>query len=126
MTAPSTPDPEPGPDDQPSTLSARERALLAGIESDLTRADPALARKLARRLPATAARDWSPISAGQLGWLLAALVILILTAVLLPPSWWALLAVITVVLVVPWMLLCTSERTGHRRRRPIGRRTGRA
>lgn len=117
MTAPSTPDPE----HQPSTLSARERALLAGIESDLTRADPALARKLARRLPATAARAWSPISASQLGWLLAALMILILAATLLPPSWWALLAVITVGLLVPWMLLCTSERTGHRRRRRTGR-----
>jgi len=100
--------------------------VLAGIESDLTRADPALARRLARRHPDAALRAWPPISASQLGWLVAALVILILTAMLLPPSWWALLAVITVALVVPWMLLCTIERTGHRRRRPAGRRTGRA
>lgn len=111
MTAPSTP----GPDNEPTALSARERAILAGIETDLTEADPALAQNLASYAP-TGMWGWPSIR--KVGWLVPVLVVIIVSAALLPPSWWALLAVIIVVLVVPWMLLCAIERTGRPGRPP--------
>jgi hypothetical protein len=96
----------PGPD-EPDALSARERAILDGIEHDLDASSPALARQMAR--PATQA---PPIPAGvvEAAFLITSLFVVLAVAGLVPGVVWALLAVLAAMVVVPWVMLRAFER----------------
>lgn len=96
--------PPSGPD-EPGSLSPREREILAGIENDLSAADPALARRLSRRLSTA-----SSVPFGKEGALVVGFLILVVVVGLVPPGLLVLLALLTTVLVVSWMLLRTAER----------------
>lgn len=93
--------PASSPDEQPA-LSAREREILAGIEHDLDRSAPGLAREMAG--PLTAA---PPVPAGvvEAGFGILSLFVVLAAAGLVPAVVWALLAVIGSMIVVPWVML---------------------
>jgi hypothetical protein len=99
--------PPSGPD-EPSSLSPREWEILAGIEHDLSTADPALARKLSRRISTTWKASPVPFSKG--GALVVGSLVLTVTAVLAPATPLLLLVLLTVFVVLPWLLLRTIER----------------
>lgn len=105
MTSSAPPPPEPAGPNRPRILSSRERALLARIETDLTEADPELARDLAtRRAPVLGVPP--PMSPPQL-WLLVAIMVVLSGATQLPSAvWWPVLPLLTVLLVVPWIVYC--------------------
>jgi hypothetical protein len=96
----------PGPGDD--ALSAREKEILAGIESDLAIADPRFAQRLARPLHGRPPVRWWPLSLRCSLLLIVVLVVLAAATVLVPS--WALLGLITTLVVVPWILLCAVER----------------
>ncbi|MDN5859790.1 MAG: DUF3040 domain-containing protein [Pseudonocardia sp.] len=98
--------PPSGPD-EPSSLSPREREILAGIENDLTATDPALARRLVRRLAAS--KD-STVPFSKAGTVIVGLLAFVVAIVLVPPGMWLLLVVLTALGVVPWLLLRKIER----------------
>lgn len=97
------PSPQSGPD-EPGSLSPRERKILASIENDLSAADPALARRLARRLP-TALVPFDKRCA-----LVAGFLVLMVVAGLIPAGLTVLLVLLASVLLASWMLLRTVER----------------
>ncbi len=102
----------PGPRD-PRRLSSREEAILARIESDLVDDDPTLARLAVSRPFALGVR--SPVSAREVGLLIAILLVLMGTAILLPSALrWTVLPVLTVLLVAPWTVLCARRSTADR------------
>jgi Protein of unknown function (DUF3040) len=96
----------PGPDES-RALSAREQAILAGIERDLVASSPALAREMARLMTPT-----PPMPAGivEAGFVVLSLFLVLAVAGLVPGAVWALLAVIGAMVVVPWMMLRAFER----------------
>jgi hypothetical protein len=96
----------PGPDES-RALSAREQAILAGIERDLVASSPALAREMARLMPHT-----PPVPAGvvEARFLVLSLFLVLAMSGLVPGVVWTLLAVIGAMMVVPWMMLRTFER----------------
>lgn len=96
----------PGPDES-RALSAREQAILAGIERDLVASSPALAREMAHLTTPT-----PPVPAGvvEAGFMVLSLFLVLAVAGLVPGVVWALLAVIGAMVVVPWMMLRTFER----------------
>lgn len=110
MSVSRVPEP-PGPND-PRRLSSREEAILARIESDLVGDDPTLARLATSRPPVLGVR--SPVSARDLGLLVAILLILVVAATLLPPALGWVLPGLTVLLVAPWMVLCARRSTADR------------
>jgi hypothetical protein len=99
--------PLPGPD-EPRSLSRRELEILAGIEDDLSAADPALAKRLSGR-PSTVSPA-SSISVSKGGAVGVGLLIGMAGVVLMPPGLLLLVALLTILVVVPWMLLRTIER----------------
>ena len=100
------PPPASGPD-EPGALSARERAILAGIEHDLDATSPALARQMARPMTSTA-----PVPASVVHGSLLVLALFLVLAVsgLVPGVVWAALAVLGAMVLVPWGMLRAFER----------------
>jgi hypothetical protein len=96
----------PGPDES-RALSAREQAILAGIERDLVASSPALAREMTRLITHT-----PPVPAGvvEAGFVVISLFLVLAVSGLVPGTVWAVLAVIGTMVVVPWMMLRTFER----------------
>ena len=96
----------PGPDES-RALSAREQAILAGIEHDLDASSPALAREMASPMTQT-----PPMPAGvvEAGFLIGSLFLVLAVAGLVPAVVWALLAVIGAMVVVPWVMLRAFEK----------------
>jgi hypothetical protein len=100
--------PASGPN-EPRALSAREQAILASIEEDLSTTDPALAKALAQRM-ASGLFDFAPTALRQGAVLTLALLVLLGAAGLIPGWGWSILAVLAALLVVPWVLLQAFER----------------
>jgi Flp pilus assembly protein TadB len=104
--------PASGPD-RPPALSARERAILAGIEADLDSDAPDLARAMSQAMPqpmpvtSTAAVPRGLVHAAML---VAALFVVLAVTGLVPPVVWALLAALAAMVLVPWVMLRAFER----------------
>ena len=95
------------------SLSAREREILASIESDLAIADPRFAQRLARPLRGRKTTPrWWPLSL-RCSLLLVVVLAVLVAATVLSPSW-LVLGLITTVVVVPWILLCAADLSGSR------------
>jgi hypothetical protein len=100
------PPPAQGPDEPPA-LSARERAILAGIEHDLEASAPRLAQEMARPLIAAPRVRTDVVEAG---FLILSLFVVLAVAGLVPAVVWALVAVIGSMIVVPWVMLRAFEK----------------
>jgi hypothetical protein len=104
-----------GPD-RPPALSARERAILAGIEADLDSDAPDLARAMSQSMPATSTAS-VPRGLVHAALLVAALFVVMAVTGLVPPVVWALLAALAAMVLVPWGMLSAFERfdrgSGH-------------
>lgn len=95
------------------SLSPREQRILAGIENELGRKDPALAASLGRARPPSSFWLRSPLSGGHACWLVLALLVLAAlhsAAVELGATG---SGILTVLLIVPWMV--SAVRSAARR-----------
>jgi Flp pilus assembly protein TadB len=88
------------------SLRPDEQRLLASVEDQLSRDDPALADLFVRHPPPTVGRErwWSAL---LLGLLLVVLVVLVLVYPLAALRGPAAVGLLTAVLIVPWMAACT-------------------
>lgn len=100
--------PASGPD-RPPALSARERAILAGIEADLDSDAPDLARAMSQAMPVTSTAT-VPRGLVQATLLVGALFVVLAVTGLVPPVVWALLAALSAMVLVPWVMLRAFER----------------
>jgi hypothetical protein len=100
--------PASGPD-RPPALSARERAILAGIEADLDSDAPDLARAMSQAIPVTSTAT-VPRGLHQAALLVGALFVVLAVTGLVPPVVWALLAALSAMVIVPWVMLRAFER----------------
>jgi len=97
--------PVPGPE-EPRALSARERAILDGIEQDLDTDSPDLASAMSHLLTSTVSVPAGLVHGGLL--VLALFLVLAVTG-LIPAVVWALLAVLAAMVLVPWGMLRAFE-----------------
>ncbi len=100
--------PASGPD-RPPALSARERAILAGIEADLDSDAPDLARAMSQAMHVTSTAT-VPRGLVQAALIVAALFVGLAVTGLVPPVVWALLAALSAMVLVPWVMLRAFER----------------
>jgi hypothetical protein len=92
-------------------LSLRERRILAAIEDELQRNDPALAVTFAETRWPLSFRRWFPLSRASVGLLVLALLVLVLLhsiALGLGPAG---LGVLTGVLILPWLFSASRANT---------------
>jgi len=95
------------------SLRPHEQRILASVEGQLSRDDPALADLFARHPPPTAGRDYFRPSA-LLGLLVVVLVVLVLAYPLAAPGGPGAVALLTAVLIVPWVAV-TLRAFAHER-----------
>jgi DUF3040 family protein len=101
------PFPDPGPD-EPRALTPREQEILAGIENDLTAAEPGLASRLSSP-PSGSALTW-PRSLTKGTRRLAGSLIFAMVVVFIPPESWLVVTLLTILLVAPVLIVRAIER----------------